>query len=209
MDNSKLGNYILYLDIIQKKIDKFFEDQKEYIFCHAGCAKCCKHAQFPFSEIEFRFLLEGMFSLDKDLQMQIMEKIETIIEDKKEHQEKNPNEKFRYNCPFLINDVCSVYNFRGIVCRYFGLMSFKPDVEHSSEIPFCAYEGLNYSNVIDFEKKEISSKKFKEQNLKNEPKAFNTGYLTLTDSTFEQKFDFEFGKTKPLIDWFEYFGKEK
>lgn len=209
MDNSKLGNYLLYLNVIQKKIDKFFDDQKEYIFCHEGCAKCCKKAQFPYSEIEFRLLLEGMFSLDKDLQMQIMERIEKVIQAKKEHFKKTPDEKFRYDCPFIVDDRCSVYKFRGLICRYFGLMDFKPGVEHSSQIPFCAYEGLNYSNVIDFEKRVISTEKFKEQGFKNEPKAFNTGYLALTDEVFAEKFDFEFGETKPLIDWFEYFGEAK
>ena len=82
MDNSKLGNYLLFLDVIQKKIDKFFDDQKEYIFCKEGCSRCCKGAQFPYTEIEFRFLVQGLFSLEQNLQLQIMEKIESVIQAK-------------------------------------------------------------------------------------------------------------------------------
>ena len=37
MDNSGLNGYILYLQLLQKKIDGFFEEQKEYIACEKGC----------------------------------------------------------------------------------------------------------------------------------------------------------------------------
>ena len=206
MDNSKLGNYLLFLNVIQKKIDKFFDDQKEYIFCKEGCSKCCQGAQFPYTEIEFRLLIQGMFALEQNLQFQIMDKIESIIQAKKEHMEKTPNEKFRYDCPFLVNNSCSVYMFRGLICRCFGLMAFDPENKKKSQIPFCAYEGLNYSNVIDPETHMISEEKYKDCGLKMEPKAFNAGYLSLIDDEFAKGFDFEFGDVKPMIDWFEIFG---
>ena len=207
MDNSKLGNYVLFLSFIQKKINEHFENQKDYIFCKEGCSKCCKKAQFPYTEIEFRLLMQGVLNLEQSLQQEIMAKVKKVLQAKKEHMEKTPDEKFRYDCPLLINDSCSVYGCRGIICRCFGLMTFEPGSKKNSEIPFCAYENLNYSNVLDTETDTISEKKYKQANIKEEPKAFNASYLSFVDDEFAKGFDFEFGEIKPLINWFEEFEK--
>ena len=207
MDNSKLGNYLLYLQVIQKKVDSFFEEQKDYIACKKGCAKCCQNAEFPFTEIEFRLLVQGLFRQSPDIQAQIMNNVEEVIQAKNEFKKSNPDEKFRYNCPCLINDSCAVYNFRGLVCRTFGLMAFKDGSDEKSKIPFCAFEGLNYSKVLDRETKTISEEKYKELNIETEPKAFNIRYSTLIDEEIAKSMDFEFGEIKSIIDWFEDFGK--
>ena len=65
---------------------------------------------------------------------------------------------FMHECPFLINNECSVYKYRGIICRTFGLLSSKDD--ETPKVPFCAYEGLNYSNVLDTSINIISEEKF-------------------------------------------------
>lgn len=184
------------------KFQKFFENQKDYICCKKGCAKCCKQAQFPYSEIEFRLIFEGLKSLEPSVQSQVLEKVDNIIKEKQIHNEQKSNEKFRYNCPFLINDECSVYYYRGLICRTFGLMSFVPNSEETPKIPFCAYQGLNYSKVLDEVKNNISETKFAENKLSNEPMAYNIDYATLINDEIAQGFGFEFGEVKPLIEWF-------
>lgn len=200
--NEDLTKYFLYLNLISEKIANFFENQKEYIFCHKGCAKCCKNAQFPYKKIEFEFLLEGLKTLDKSIQEEIIQKAKTVIEAKNEAKD----EKFVYDCPFLINDVCSVYNFRGVICRSFGLMFFRK--EQPPGIPFCIFEGLNYSNVLDKETGLMTPKLYKERNLKEEPMAFNVSHSFLTDEDFATSFGFKFGETKFMIEWFEEYLKE-
>jgi Fe-S-cluster containining protein len=112
-----------------------------------------------------------------------------------------PSDSFTYECPFLINHECSVYEFRGIICRSFGLMSINP--EGLSKIPFCAFEGLNYSNVVEPDTKIISTEKYKKlgENIP-EPLAFNVGYKFLTSKDIEKNFNIHFGDKKSLIDWF-------
>ena len=73
----------------------------------------------------------------------------------------------------------------------------------ASKIPFCAFENLNYSNVVDFDTKIISSEKYKKLGNVNEPLAFNTSYSFLTSENIEKNFHIEFGEKEPLIDWFE------
>ena len=109
-------------------------------------------------------------------------------------------ENFKYDCPFLINNECSVYNYRGIICRSFGLMNISS--AGKVKVPFCCFQGYNYANVMEDGENRISPRKIKKLGVKEIPLAFNTNYQFLTDSDFEKLFDFKFGDKKPLIDWF-------
>ena len=204
MNGANTKNYTLFLAVIQSKLDKFFEDQKEYIKCHEGCSLCCRHAEFPFTEVEFDFVLEGFFKLDKKLQMEIMEKVEEIIQEKKKFKKENLDKPFLHDCPFLVDNKCSVYFNRGLICRTFGLLSYEEDgKKYNVKIPFCASRGLNYSSVFDTEKRKISVEKYEKLGNKTPPKEFYMSYKKLIDKTFEKGFNFKFGEVKPLIDWFE------
>lgn len=195
--NLMLCNYAVYLEFLNEKLNKFFESQKPYIFCRKGCAKCCKNSQFPYSAIEFRYLLNGALTLDKRIQEKIEANIKELLEKKKNFRGK----KFLYDCPFLIDDVCSVYPYRGLICRTFGLMT--NTVNQKIKAPFCAFKGLNYSNVLNLRKKTISVRKFKKLNTKLEPLGFNISYKYLTCEDYERTFNIKFGESKPVIDWFE------
>ena len=195
--NLMLCNYAVYLEFLNEKLNKFFESQKPYIFCRKGCAKCCKNSQFPYSAIEFRYLLNGALTLDKRIQEKIEANIKELLEKKKKFRGK----KFLYDCPFLVDDVCSVYPYRGVICRTFGLMT--NTVNQKIKAPFCAFKGLNYSNVLNLRKKTISVRKFKKLNTKLEPLGFNISYKYLTCEDYERTFNIKFGESKPVIDWFE------
>lgn len=197
-----LKNYLVYLEFITTKIQKFFDEQQDFICCHKGCAKCCKKAQFPYSEIEFKLIYNGLLQLNPSLQKQILDKVDEIIKEKQEHNEKAPDEKFRYDCPFLINNECSVYQYRGLICRMFGLMTFTPDKDKKTNIPFCAYEGLNYSSILEDIKNNVLDEKFLKQDNAEKLKAYNIEYETLIKEERAKDFGFEFGEVKPLIEWF-------
>jgi len=195
-----IKNYKKYLDIIQNKLDLFFEKQKEYIFCKEGCAKCCQNAQFPYSEIEYEYLLDGYKKLPKEIQEKIKENAKLVLNKKKKFKENC--EIFTYQCPFLINNSCACYENRGIICRTFGLLSSGAD-DKNPQMPFCILEGLNYSNVYNKETSRLSTEKFEHLNLKTPPTIFNIDYKTLINSDFEKCFNFKFGKVLALVDHIE------
>ena len=195
MDLDNIRNYKLYLKFVNDKINKFFEKEKPYIACKMGCAKCCKNAQFPFSNTEIEYLMLGFVQLDNEKKELIKQNIKKTLEEKKT----STKDPFLYTCPFLINDVCSVYEYRGIICRTFGLITEK---EGRSKVPFCCFEGLNYSSILDDEKKQFSEEKIKELGLP-EPSSFNIRYEFLTSEEFEKSFKFVFGDKKSMIEWFE------
>ena len=190
-----LENYIKYLKFLDEKLDKFFRIQKPYIVCHKGCSGCCKNSQFPYTALEMSYLLKGLLTLDKDTLDKITKNVDKILEKKKQF----TGERFRYNCPLLIDDCCALYEYRGIVCRTFGLPVQAPD--GALLIPFCCYEGLNYSNVFDIDKNEVSEEKVKELGSEFEPLGFNISYQYLTNPEFEKEFNIVFGERKPLIEW--------
>ena len=191
-----LENYLVYLQLIDEKLNKFFTKQKPFIYCKKGCGLCCKNAQFPYSQIELEYLMIGVRQLDEEKKSIISKNINKLKQQKAEHQGKD----FKYDCPFLINNECSVYNYRGIICRSFGLLNIS--AKGKIRVPFCCFQGLNYSNVMDDCGTKISEEKYRKLNVEEEPLAFNTSYEFLTDPDFATGFHFDFNEKKPLINWF-------
>lgn len=191
-----IENYVKYLEFIDEKLARFFARQKPYIFCKKGCAKCCKQARFPYSLMEMNYLLQGSMQLSAEKQDIISNNIKKILEERKSFS----GEKFYHDCPFLIDDECSVYEYRGLICRIFGLMTL--GIDGKTLAPFCYELGLNYSNVLDPETGKVSIEKFKKLGIKEEPIIFNVSYETLVDEDLAKGFNFKFGEIKPLIEWF-------
>lgn len=205
----KLASYKAYLTIVQERmIDKYFEEQKPYICCKAGCSHCCEKGQYPVTEIELAYLMLGFKLLPYELQCQIRNNFETLKQDYQNYKKllkENPDqEPYMYKCPFLIDGKCSVYDFRAVICRTHGLMFFEEqkDGTHKNKIPYCVHYGLNYSNIYDEETKTLSDEKMKALGLTQEPLAYNLSLKTLFKKELTDNFDFEFGEVKALVDWF-------
>jgi len=173
-----LKKYDKFVKNFQKKIDKYFEQNSENIYCHEGCSACCELGEYPFSWIEMSYLMEGFSKLPENIKLQIKENFNKIKIEKKNFK----GERFEYQCPFLINKLCSVYSYRGLTCRTHGLAYLKKD--NNVNVPYCANNGLNYSNV------------FKDGIFSIEPIKEN-----LNIDEILKHFDGEMGEIRPLIDW--------
>lgn len=191
-----LVNYLTYLKFLNDRLEKFFEKQKPYICCQNGCGMCCRNAQFPYSQMELSYLLQGLWALDLDTKKLISANIKKLQQDRLNFK----RERFLYDCPFLINNVCSVYEYRGIVCRTFGLLY--TGIDGRIKVPFCSFQGYNYANVLTDDGSQISSEKFEKLGIPEEPVAFNISYEFLTNPDFERGFNFSFGEKRPVIEWF-------
>lgn len=203
INNEQLEGYKIYLKLIHERmLNKYFEEQSPYLCCQNGCAHCCQKGQYPMSEIEVKFILSKMASLEKSLQETILYNIQSIIKEK--NTSKLQREDFFYQCPFLINSSCSVYENRALICRTHGLMFFIDDNTGNEKykIPFCVHLGLNYSNVYDKEQNTITEELIKKVGAKCPPQAYNLSLRTLTNKKITSELGFEFGKFKPLIEWF-------
>lgn len=175
-----LDKYELFIKKFQKKIDNYFLINSEYIYCHEGCSSCCEIGEYPFSRIEMEYLMQGFIALSDEFKAQIKDNVESIRKQKVSFNGK----RFEYKCPFLINGSCCVYSRRGLTCRVHGLAHLKKD--GTVNVPYCANNGLNYSNV------------FKDGVFSAEP----VKDVLYIDEIFKNS-GIEYGEIRPLIEWFE------
>lgn len=197
LDFEGLKLYKQYLNTIQSYLDECFEDQKEYICCHKGCAHCCEKGAYPYSQIEFDYLMIGFFKMDLKEQQNVIRRIQNL---KAEYSEIKDKEHFMYRCPFLNEqNLCTVYEYRGLICRIFGLL--KPNKDGEIIMPFCQSLGLNYSKVYNREKKILDPELVEQLGYKKTPKAYQLSFKNLMSDDLFNDVKIEFGEIKNLIEW--------
>lgn len=194
-----IEKYEKYLDNIGISLNKFFTRQKPYICCKEGCSLCCETGEYPFTKLEFQYAMIGYNELNEEEKDIIQKKIEQI----KINKQKSTEKVFMHECPFLIDKKCSIYKYRGLICRNHGLLYYTTDINGKAiySIPHCVRDGLNYSNVYDKTAGMISSKKWEETGIETEPVSYNVGLEFLLNNETTQALELDFGESKALIDW--------
>ena len=182
-----LENYKDFLKEFDSKIRILFQEQKEYIKCESGCSKCCKKGNYPFSQIEFTYITQGYINLPTNTKILVQQNFRKLLFDKKESKNKN----LEHQCPFLINNKCCVYEYRGIICRTFGLCYYDEEKKYV-RLPECVNEGLNYSKYYD--------KKTKTLNIKDVP-MINLRVDKVLSSSLAKKYNIKLGEIRPILDW--------
>ena len=74
-DFSLKKRYEIFLYTLNKELQKMFDNQAEFIKCKEGCSYCCEKGEYPFSELEFNYLIEGYKQLDSNTKKIIKENI--------------------------------------------------------------------------------------------------------------------------------------
>ena len=124
-------DYTDFLQTLDDYLEKCFKLHESYIYCKKGCSSCCEEGDYPLSQRELEFLMQGYISLDNETKRIVQNQIKVMEKGKA--------------CPFLINKCCSIYNYRPIICRVHGLAYICK--ENTVKVPYCANEGKNYSSV--------------------------------------------------------------
>ena len=176
-----LSRYEKFLVEFDKILENYFERHRQYLCCKQGCSFCCEIGDYPFSRLEAEYLMKGFIELSPEIQKVIKQNIKNLVGDKK---------YVNYKCPFLVNKECSLYKYRGLVCRTHGLAYLDNGIV---KLPECANIGLNYSKVYDLKNQELIIKNPIEENLK---------INKIFQSPLAQKYDLECGEIRPLIKWF-------
>ena len=126
-------DYVVFLREFDKKLQEYFNSFGDNICCKRGCSECCEKGDYPLSDLELEYLMQGYTKLESDIKIQIQQNIKTMIKGEK--------------CPFLINKECSVYDYRPIICRVHGLAYFYKD--EKVKIPHCVHNNKNFSKVYN------------------------------------------------------------
>jgi len=178
-----LKRYEKFLKDFDKKLKKYFEEQAEHICCKEGCAGCCEIGDYPFTQLEMMYLMTGFQKLPKETQ-------EIVRNSMLEVKKNKVSSHMYYKCPFLVNKKCSVYKYRGITCRTFGLAYLVDKKNKQVKIPECVNEGLNFSKVYDGTEIQIN------------PIKENLDLPSVTKSKIAKNHKLEFGESRSLVDWF-------
>lgn len=183
-----LDAYEKFLEEFDKKLESYFKSQKNYIKCEKGCSKCCEIGEYPFSRLEAEYIMRAFIRLPKETKDKIRANIEGLKKDKMA----SKAQRFLYKCPFLIDNLCALYKYRGIVCRTHGL-AYLDDLTNKIKLPECARIGLNYSGVFNQKDDSIYIVNPIKEN-------FKIDYILRSDTA--QRYKLECGAIRPLIDWF-------
>ena len=124
-------NYQNFLKDLDEKLSKYFELHKKHICCTTGCSSCCEKGDYPLSQAELEYLMQGYAKLNDSVKIEVQKNIKNIQKGGA--------------CPFLIKKKCSIYPYRPIICRVHGLAYICHD--NIVKVPYCANKSKNYSNV--------------------------------------------------------------
>ena len=131
-----LGEKIDYADFLEefdKSLKEYFESFGKDICCKKGCSECCEKGDYPLSDIELEYLMQGYLNLTSEIKIKVQNNIKNIVKGG--------------CCPFLVDKECSIYPYRPIVCRVHGLAYFYN--KDKVKLPHCANTGKNFSKVYD------------------------------------------------------------
>ena len=198
-ENAVIEKYIEYTEILRKKLDGYFKDQKEFLACRAGCDICCNSSYYPSSALEYEYVRTGINTLlSEEKKQEIYDKVIKILKDRRNFLKTNPNVmEYSYSCPFLVDGACGIYQYRPLLCRTHGLIYNDIENENRQKAPHCMKIGLNYANVYDEKTGKFSLEKVKELGLKSTPKSYDLSYsIVMKESGIK-----DFGDVRMLFEW--------
>jgi mRNA-degrading endonuclease RelE of RelBE toxin-antitoxin system len=77
-----LKRYEKFLEKLDKRFERYFEEQCEFIKCRPGCSACCEIGQYPFSRLELEYLMSGFVELPFGVKHKIKEEIKRLKKEK-------------------------------------------------------------------------------------------------------------------------------
>jgi Fe-S-cluster containining protein len=116
------------VDTIYTDVSQIFFDyqQKKSLFCRSGCGKCCLHPTIYASVLEMLPLALHLY--DTGLAEWVLETLEPYDE--------KPCFFYKATSEDLKQGYCSIYNYRGSVCRMFGAAAY-PNKYGKAELSTC------------------------------------------------------------------------
>ena len=114
------GRYFEIVAAVDAEFSRSRRLHGDRIHCRAGCTDCCHHV-FRITEIEAAQIIEGVQRLDPEVREAVEERARAYIESCRDAA------PARLACPALDGDVCTLYEFRPLICHKFGMPLYNPD----------------------------------------------------------------------------------
>ena len=111
-----------YLDVVAAVDAEFARNRVlhgDHIHCRPGCTDCCYHV-FSITGIEAERISAALQGLRPEV-------LESLEERAREYIEARLLRGTRLPCPALEDGVCSIYEYRPLMCHKFGMPLYNPD----------------------------------------------------------------------------------
>lgn len=139
-----------YLEIVAAVDAEFSRNRRlhgDKIHCASGCTECCYHL-FQITEPEAAYIASGVEHLDKHRREALRERARGYL------QALEKIAPTRLSCPALEDGVCSIYEFRPLMCHKFGMPLYNPDKPgqiFACELNFQAGEEITDPQLIQIQ----------------------------------------------------------
>ena len=130
-----IDRYLEICTLVEKEFQRNRALHGDRIHCRAGCSDCC-HQLFQITEIEAAHISRALQSLDASTRKRLQDSAYHYIEARSKLVANSgepeawgslPPPGTRLPCPALVEGVCSIYEYRPLICRKFGIPLFNPD----------------------------------------------------------------------------------
>ena len=111
----------------------------KHLVCRAGCAGCCRHHLSVFA-VE----AEGARAAIESLPIQIRDRVEEQAHEVIKCEAQGEFVDGPLHCPLLIDNRCSIYESRPLICRTQGLPLLMEAEDGEQEVDFCP---LNFTTA--------------------------------------------------------------
>ena len=121
MDQNMIKDALKRLDDLYTRMDLEYEKVSGlYGLTCEGCSdNCCTQRFHHHTLAEYLFLLEGLKAAEPGLQETILRRARVVVESYAH--ELQAGELFKLMCPVNFNGLCSLYEWRPMICRLHGL----------------------------------------------------------------------------------------
>lgn len=165
--SQSLKTYQDFRDKIDLLTQAAWEQYGSQMACKAGCFSCCR-GDFKVSVVEAHSVREAVQTLSADKRAVIDQNLATL----------NPT-----RCPLLIDERCSIYNERPVLCRIFGYpirMTTLSPIEGAEPIDHIATCEKNFT---ESQNREFEARCFDQKAIGNVLEAISRLYLAESNLT--------------------------
>ena len=113
LGQAHLKSFLERLESLYARMDRRYQEMAEKVGFHCqGCKEnCCKTTFYHHTLVEYLYIRDGIFSLDKEMQAKLLRLSQEVSA--------NPNTG-RF-CPLNQEGRCLLYTYRPMICRLHGL----------------------------------------------------------------------------------------
>jgi uncharacterized protein len=118
----------------------------KHLICHAGCSGCCQHHLSVFP-VEAAHVKAAIVALPDELRARIEQQARAVNEREAQDQP--------VACPLLVEERCSIYEARPLICRTQGLPLLLEAEDGGQEVDFCPLNFTAPDAVDDLDEQQL------------------------------------------------------